>query len=67
MQQKLVIMNISPKTAFVRPRHNRFRIFCYDVATNAKFEVFIMVVILLNMLLLMTVYAGMSPTVSYVH
>ena len=67
MQQKLVIMNISPKSAFVRPQDNRFRILCYDVATSSKFEVFIMVVILVNMVLLMTVYAGMSPLVTYIH
>jgi len=67
MQTKLAIINISPKKAFIRPESNNLRLLCFDVAISSKFEILTMTSIIFNMVLLATVYSGISPVVESIH
>ena len=49
-----------PKLAMIRPLDNKFRIVCFDLAMNRYFELFILLCILLNTLILTLKWTYMS-------
>ena len=62
----MLIMNIKPRMAFVKPS-GRFYIWFFNLVSNPKFDTFFMATIIAMTLSMMTTYAGESQTVKTIH
>lgn len=60
MDTKLRTLNARPRLAMIRPKTNKFRQFCFDIAVSKTFESFILVIIFLNTISMAFKWLGMS-------
>jgi len=60
VETKILVLKMKPKIAFLRPLSNKLRQKCYDLAEHKYFEVFILVNILINTVVLTIKWPNMS-------